>query len=247
MEETLAYNSGQNGTPGWVSRYSYLPDMMIGMNSTFYSFKNGELYKHDSLNVPRNNFYETQYDSTVTTLLNTDPMVVKMFKTISLDSDHRWSIDLKTDLNTGFIDALNFSEKEGNYYGYIRKEDSVVLDNEDIKQISTQGIGKLLSISVNTLTFNFNLDNIISVGDRIYKMGSTMEFVGNVVSKTATTITLDGIAVAINTDDFIIYGKNKLAESYGVRGYYMEATLTNTDTTAVEIFAISSSVFNSFQ
>jgi hypothetical protein len=170
MNDTLAFNSGENGSPGWVSRYSYIPEMMIGMNSQFYSFKNGELFLHNSFNVPRNNFYEVQYPSTVTTLLNTDPYVVKMFKTISLDSDHQWRADIKTDLNTGFIDAPQFVEKEGNYYGYIRKEDSLNLQSEDVKQISTQGIGRLLSVASLTLTFNFNLDSIISVGDRIYKM-----------------------------------------------------------------------------
>jgi hypothetical protein len=40
--------------------------------------------------------------------------------------------------------------------------------------------------------------------------------------------------------------KDAVAESYGARGYYMETTLTNTDTEAVELFAISSQIFKSY-
>lgn len=41
---------------GWPSFYSYNPDWMIGMNNYFYSFKGGNLYRHNS-NSLRNTFY----------------------------------------------------------------------------------------------------------------------------------------------------------------------------------------------
>lgn len=248
MEDTLAFNStDERGTQGWISRYSFIPEMMTGMNSTFYSFKGGELFVHNSHNVPRNYFYETLYPSTVTTLLNDDPSVTKMFKTIAIDSDHKWDVEVKTDLDSGFIDKSQLVEKEGNYYSYIHKEDGFTLTEEDIKHLSTQGIGSLLSVAGNVLTFSFNIGTAISIGDRLYRMGTSMELLGTVVAKTDTTITVDALLVAINPSDFILYGKNKLAESYGVRGYYMEAKLTNNDTDSVEIFAVTSSVFKSFQ
>jgi hypothetical protein len=53
-------------------------------------------------------------------------------------------------------------------------------------------------------------------------------------------------ANTVNTNDFAYVIKNAVAESYGARGYYMETTLTNTDTEAVELFAISSQIFKSY-
>ena len=46
--------------------------------------------------------------------------------------------------------------------------------------------------------------------------------------------------------DFICYIKNSVAESHGVRGHYLEFTLTNHDITATELFAVKSSVFKSY-
>ena len=44
QEETLTFD---DGVKGWTSFYSYIPDFMIGMNNYFYSFKNGNLYRHN--------------------------------------------------------------------------------------------------------------------------------------------------------------------------------------------------------
>ena len=41
-----------------------------------------------------------------------------------------------------------------------------------------------------------------------------------------------------NNGDFILFVNNTVAESYGMRGYYMEFTLSNNDTTPVELFSV---------
>ena len=66
MEYTLAYSES---VKGWTSFYSYMPEVMIGMNSHLYSFKNGNLYQH-SVNDNRNNFYGVDYPSTITAVIN---------------------------------------------------------------------------------------------------------------------------------------------------------------------------------
>jgi len=42
---TLTYSEGSKGFPSF---YSYNPEYMIGMNNFFYSFKNGQLYRHNT-------------------------------------------------------------------------------------------------------------------------------------------------------------------------------------------------------
>jgi hypothetical protein len=48
--ETLSYS---DGAKGWPSFYSFLPEFMMGMNSFFYTFKNGNIYRHNT-NEKRN-------------------------------------------------------------------------------------------------------------------------------------------------------------------------------------------------
>ena len=40
--------------------------------------------------------------------------------------------------------------------------------------------------------------------------------------------------------------KNSIAESHGILGHYAEFTLTNTNTVAVELFAVDSDIMKSF-
>jgi hypothetical protein len=46
--------------------------------------------------------------------------------------------------------------------------------------------------------------------------------------------------------NLIIGMKDSVAESYGSRGYYMEVQLTNSLTTQVELFSISTEAFKSY-
>jgi hypothetical protein len=53
MIDTISYSPGARG---WSSRHTWYPEWMIGMNSTLFTFKNGDLYKHDA-NANYNEFY----------------------------------------------------------------------------------------------------------------------------------------------------------------------------------------------
>lgn len=244
MLDTLSFSPSDQG---WVSRYSYQPDMMLGLDSTLYSFKNGNIYIHNSTNVDRGEFYGVKYPASVTTTFNESPFDVKMYKTLSLDSDDTWDASYVTDLNSGSILNTSFELKEGNYFAYIRRDDSLVIANDDAKSLSTQGIGAVSSYASLVINFAFSISSPVSVGDRIYKAsGSTFTYIGVVQSYTTTSITLVSAAVAPIAGDFIVVAKNKNAESFGMRGYYMDVTLENNSADAVELFAISSSIFKSF-
>lgn len=240
--KTVTYSPSSQG---WTSFWSYHPDWMIGMNSTFYTFNNGELYKHDS-NQTRNNFYGSQYNSSVTSVFNQDVLAVKMYKTISIDSTAAWDTTITTDLNTGTISSTFYKEKEGNFYAYIRRAND---GSVDLKALSTQGVGSLLSYGARVFTFNFDLGTSISQGDTLYiNRNGVNEAQGIIASHTNRTIT---VASKIGTftpilGDYIFIAKNAQAESYGARGYYMEVSLENSSSTLVEIFGVSSSTFKSY-
>lgn len=244
-EKTITYSPTGNG---WTSFWSFIPDWMEGMNSTFYTWKNGSLYKHDS-NSTRNAFYFDfinneyfKYSSEITSIFNQDPTTMKMFKTISLESNDVWNLSATTDINTGTINKQWFVEKEGNWFAYLRRDTG----DADHKAISTQGIGEVQSYANPVISFGFNIGTSISQGDVLYKLsGGALVLVGTVASHDANSITLVSEVSAPASSDLIVYVKASQAESYGARGAWMEVTITNNSEDEVEIFEISSNVFKS--
>lgn len=240
---------------GWTSFFSYYPDWMIGLNTYLYSFKEGDIYKHN-INPVRNNFYGVQYNSTVQTIFNENPIQAKMFKTIEIDGNTTWEVDMQTDLGTGYIDPSFYEEKEGAWYSYIRRYENEF--NIDLR--SAQGIAPALSASVGlplTVTFADPIDSILSDGDILFIGNDPVAeplIVGIIDSHTTHSVTVNALAPppvgSIGTTpvqgDFMLYMKNSLAESYGIRGYYLDVLLTNKESTQVEMFAVSSDVFKSY-
>jgi hypothetical protein len=242
---TLSYSPS---VQGWPSFYSFVPEQMIGMNSYFYSFDGGNLYRHNT-NETRNNFYGAQYTSKITAVVNDAPSTVKVFKTISLESNSPWDATITGDLTTGYIDSAWFSLKEGDYFAYIRRN----AGDENLSLRSAQGVGQASSVDSSVVTaitigFDFNIDSIASVGDKAYRVvGGGVQFIGDITDITGSVITIDGTSGAgiPVVGNYILYLKNSVAESYGAMGYYMQYELENTSTSFVELFAVGTELFKS--
>jgi hypothetical protein len=247
MTYTLSFSEASKG---WTSFFSFIPEIMIGMNSYFYSFNGGNLYRHNS-NELRNNFYGVQYNSKITSVFNLEYGTVKNFKTISLNSDKPWDCKVITDLDTGFIDKSYFSLKEGDYFGYIRRYGTDI----NLGMRSAQGIGGTNSVnstvpSATVISFPFGIGSIISVGDVAYKnnAGSLLKL-GTITAVSTNSITVNTTVSGGNiplVSDYILCIKNSTAESYGARGYYMQFELENDSTSRVELFDVGSSIFKSY-
>lgn len=241
---TIAYDENVKGFPTF---YSFVPDYMRGMNNHFYSFKNGNLYRHNTGNIGQ--YYGVNYPCSITSVLNASPTEVKVFKTLSLESDAAWSATLVSDLQTGLIDDSWFEDKEGSWFAFIRANTAPV----NLKMRSANGIGNVATV-VNVggplyqLDFNFNVGTIISVGDAIYFNASPQPLlVGSVTGVFGDIVTINASAGPVpSPGDFIFYVKNQQAESHGVLGYFCEFTLTNDSTNPVELFNVESSVFKSY-
>lgn len=243
--KTITYSKVSEG---WNSFWSYQPDWMTEMNSTFYTFKEGELWKHN-VNTTRNNFYGQQYQSSIRTIFNADPLTVKMFNTLSLNSTHPWTADVYSNISAGSIDYTYFEEKENQWFAYIRRFNNTI----DVKALSTQGIGNADAVdSTNPffviISFLLNVDSSVSVGDKIYRnIGSNLVLVGDIINILGNVIIVDtSIGSVPSTVDFLICVKNSQAESFGTRGYYMNVYLYNDLREQVKLFAIGTSVFKSF-
>ena len=148
----------------------------------------------------------------------------------------------------GSLLASYFVEKETDWFSFIRSDANTV--NFNLR--SANGLGDVSSVDSSVaaavvLTFTFDIGSIISIGDQAYH-GNTPTFAGTVVATTTNTITIDTTSGGSVPPGgaFICYIKDSVAESHGVRGHYLEFTLTNTDTVARELFAVKSSMFKSY-
>lgn len=249
---TLTYSEEAKG---WPSFYSYKPDQMIGMNSYFYSFRHGQLYRHNTNNL-RNNYYGVQYASEITSVFNTEPQTIKLFKTMSYESDAAWTCTaLFTELSTGSMLSTYFEQKEREWFTFLRANSDTV----NFNMRSANGIGACTTIGgapgAFTVPFNVELGSIISIGDYVYATANALYF-GQVtaINQATNTLTINeaipdptgapGILAA--NGSFILFIKNPVAESHGARGYFMQYTLTNSNTTPVELFSVGSSVMKSY-
>lgn len=270
MNYTLTYSEG---VAGWVSFYSYFPDWIIGMNNYLYTFKGGNIYRHNA-NQARNTFYQPWWNQTgnptgsftptkLQSVFNSSVLENKLFKTINLEGDSTWSAQLITDLQfSGFINSDWFVRKEAVYFAFVR--------NNTIGEFalrSLNGIGNSLTVvdsGTNSAKINFSINplisigNIISIGDYVYFDTPTPLFAGQV---TAINVDLpNGINQLVIDNamlnppsnpipgdiNFFFYIKNSVAESHGVLGHYCTFTITNSDNSKIELLAVESEVMKSF-
>jgi hypothetical protein len=69
---------------GWACFKSFIPETGVSLNNHFYTFYNGQIWKHHT-NTTRNNFYGTQYQSDITLLFNDNPGAVKSFNLLNYE------------------------------------------------------------------------------------------------------------------------------------------------------------------
>tara|TARA_Y100001972_G_C7655727_1_gene330237 strand:- start:226 stop:1047 length:822 start_codon:yes stop_codon:yes gene_type:complete len=267
--QTITYSESVSG---WPSFYSFIPEQILGMNGRLYTFKNGKLFEHNSDVAPRNNYYGTQFNSTITSVFNEAPLENKIFKTIGIQSDDHWSAIVSSDIQTtGFITDSFFEQKEGAWYAYLRNNEANPVSGE-FPLRSVQGIGiqsVRTGVGTNNCVITFPADvplpSGIMPGSLTTTNGDVVFFTvapfntvmtpsstGQVLSvdRANNQITLDNTAgtalPASGTDAYIFIVKNSIAESHGILGHYAEFKLTNSNTASVELFAVDSDIMKSF-
>jgi len=258
---TLTYSESSKG---WPSFYSYHPEWIQGMNQYLYTFKGGNLYRHN-VNDTRNNFYGTSYPSTITTVLNKDALTSKVFKTIDLEAQDPWKATVYSDIqNARDIEVGWFKKKEGDWFAFIRG----LSTNDNFNMRSAKGLGNPTSVTgplnATVITFNYVVQTPIrptatvapfTAGDTVYATvnpSTTTPFlVGTItaVNYTATTteITVDATGNSQPAlADFVFYVRNQIAESQGLLGHYCVMTLENNLTTATEMMAVKVDLMKSY-
>ena len=129
---------------GWTSFKSYVPEFGISSSNSYYTFNNGQPYKHHSPDVNRNLFYGNQFNSSVDVIVNDQPSIIKSFNTVNYEGTDGWdNVTITTDQQSGTV--LDFVEKEGKWFNYIRGNDNDL----DLRAFNFQGIGQSNDVDYN--------------------------------------------------------------------------------------------------
>lgn len=240
----------------WTSFHSYEPEWMARLGNNFYSFKNGNIYIHESDNVPRTQFYGTNHGMHITFSSNESPSDVKLFKALILETDSdQWFAELTSSQEEGvigFSSSQKFEAKEDFRYGYIRRKST---DKLNFNEMSITGIGNIQSLDAqnNTYVFSGAIPNQINFngvdgigGDELYVLSGEPRRIGVVDSVSDKTIITTSSDFTPSVGDFCFVAKDPSAESYGMRGYHTTIKLTNNSTEFVELYASNAEVVKSF-
>ena len=125
---------------GWVSFKSFVPENAVSCVNEYYTFLDGQLWKHHSEGggFNRNNFYNVYTESSFNPILNQSPEIVKSFNTLNYEGSKSrivpnliddqyynlaaktgWYVDsIFTNKETGIVEE--FIEKEGKWFNYIK-------------------------------------------------------------------------------------------------------------------------------
>jgi hypothetical protein len=119
--KTLSFDERING---WVSLFTYKPNLIFSTLNKFYSVQDYKLYEHYHENVAndtRGSFYGVRRPSNVTIVFNTQPNITKNFNTIFYEGSNGWEVE---SFNSGFTGQdPNPNTVAG---GYVQSNDSIV-------------------------------------------------------------------------------------------------------------------------
>ena len=80
-DKTISYSED---VKGWVSFKSFIPENGVSLSKNYFTMRLGTLYQHYT-SEEYNKFYNNNYNSTITAVLNQSPSSVKSFNTISYE------------------------------------------------------------------------------------------------------------------------------------------------------------------
>jgi len=127
---------------GFESFYSYYPEMMGCLNTTFFSFKNGGLWSHT--NTTYCNFYGVQHAASITTVFNSGALDKKTWVSLMETGNTIWRCpEISTQMNSygtttqqSVLIEADFKVLESEYHAsFLRDSNSIggLLNGDTLK------------------------------------------------------------------------------------------------------------------
>ena len=135
---------------GWVSFKGFIQESGVSCVNDYFTFRNGDIYRHNTQTGDTNNFYGQDQDSFITAVFNSAATSVKHFNTLNYDGEDGWFCQfINTDLESGST-LGRFKNKENKYFAAI-VNDGLAQNSQlpDTSSFGFQGIGIADSIDYN--------------------------------------------------------------------------------------------------
>ena len=242
---TVAYDTEDKV---WNTRYSYNPERIASLDDTLYTFKSGAMYVHDST-ANRATYYGTAYGSMIEVISNSNPSMVKAYESISLEGTDAWAATISNTDQSTSVATTDFSEREREWFAYVNRDTSANTGTSTITALSGSSevfvLGNVATggVSGSTITFTTDIGDIaFPIGGALYKVsGSTLVTLNLTVTSIngAKQIGASGLIAGVNAGDTIVVLANAGIEGDQLRDYYARINLTNSDTSAIELYAVN--------
>ena len=235
--ETVAYSTKKEF---WLTFYSFSPDLYEHLHNRFFSFRLGQMYRHN-VNETRNNFYGVQYSSTLKMISRANPSDIKVYDAMSLEGNSSWSaVVSNTEQTTDTMASTEFEEREGMYYRQIEKDTTANSTSNTSHKVV---LGQVASVDGSTITFTSKISNLpFGIGDTLFKLESSSETSLSVTLSSVSgrkQVTASGTVSNLSAGDTVMAVSTASINGDKMRDYHAEIALTNTATTPVELFAIN--------
>jgi hypothetical protein len=112
---TLGFSELRNS---YTSFYDFAPEWITSTEGSIVSFRNGQLYVHDSNTYC--NFYGTQYKPSIKLVFNDIQTIKKRYNTISMLCNKKWVPDTNGDITTNLGQSSSLQEAD-----FIYKDDKL--------------------------------------------------------------------------------------------------------------------------
>jgi hypothetical protein len=185
----------------------------------------------------------------VEVISNNNPSMVKAYESISLEGTDAWAASISnTDQSTSVL-TTDFSERERGWFAYVNRDTSANTGTSTITALSGSSevfvLGNVATggVSGATITFTTPVGDIaFPIGGTLYKVsGSTLVTLSLTVTAISGNkqITASGSVAGVSDGDTIVVLANASIEGDQLRDYYARIQLTNSDTSAIELYAVN--------
>lgn len=125
VKETISWCEGSAIEPvkRWRTFYDFTPECYASLGPEILSFVDGKLYIHDKNNALRNNFYGTQYNSSITPVFNSERDLMKVWNALWMkmtqsDKNCNWYAPVITNMyeQQSRLKSVNWVKQENNWY-----------------------------------------------------------------------------------------------------------------------------------
>ena len=130
--ETLGFSERAEG---WICLFPFVPDYYVTVNNNLASFKSQSLWIHQE-QAPRNYFYGTQYNSTVSIVSKMDEDSPKRWQSVAVASNKYWTMELSTpEGQESELAVENFVKKDNMLYASILRDKNTPTEALTGKQV----------------------------------------------------------------------------------------------------------------